>query len=166
MGLDKTQEVFIEQQYREMYLPLSVYARSALGSRASAEEAVQDTFRIACAKADAFMSSENPRGWLIITLKHVVYNMNRMRERLNRLIVESIPFDEKTMGATNDEVDPELLYVGAVSREDYQLLKRIVLDRCSILEAAEELGVSIETCKKRVQRARTQFRKQILKEKQ
>ncbi len=165
MGLDHAQNAFIEQQYREMYLPLSIYARSALGSRALAEEAVQDTFRIACAKVNDFISSGNPSGWLMVTLKHVIRNMNRTRARLSSLIVESIPLDEKTMGATTDEVDRGLLYAGSISREDYQLLKRVALDRYSMLEAAEELGISVEVCKKRVQRARAQFRKQIGDEK-
>lgn len=161
MSLDKMQEAFIEQQYREMYLPLSVYAHSALGSRALAEEAVQDTFRIACARADTFLSSENPKGWLILTLKRVIHNMNRMRARLNCLLVESSQLDENSLGAAADEVDPGLLYAGLIGKEDYKLLKRIVLDQYSMLEAAEELGISVEACKKRVQRAKMQFRKQL-----
>lgn len=45
------------------------------------------------------------------------------------------------------------------------MLKQVTLDRYSMLEAAEELGISVEVCKKRVQRARAQFRKQIVDEK-
>ena len=38
-----------------------------------AEEAVQETFRIACAKADRLAESENRQGWLINTLKNVLH---------------------------------------------------------------------------------------------
>lgn len=51
MGLKYEQAQRIEQLYRELYLPLCIYANSALQSRPLAEEAVQDTFRIACTKA-------------------------------------------------------------------------------------------------------------------
>lgn len=51
------------------------YAISALNDRSLAEEAVQDTYRIACAKADDFLSSPNPKGWLLNTLKYVIKNI-------------------------------------------------------------------------------------------
>ncbi len=54
MGLNNNQRRAIEELYNEMYYSLSAYARSALNDRSLAEEAVQDTFRIACAKADVF----------------------------------------------------------------------------------------------------------------
>ena len=62
MSLNQEEEEYIERLYREMYTRLCIYAMSALGSKALAEEAVQDTFRIACIKPDGLMSSKNPRG--------------------------------------------------------------------------------------------------------
>lgn len=41
-----------------------------------------------------------------------------------------------------------------VNDEDYKLLKEIVLERYTIRETAQELGISVEACKKRVQRAK------------
>ena len=38
----------IEQLYMQMYDMLTAYARSSLSEEALAEEAVQETFRIAC----------------------------------------------------------------------------------------------------------------------
>ena len=52
MSLNQEEEKYIEQLYREMYTRLCFYAKNALGSRTLAEEAVQDTFRIACIKPD------------------------------------------------------------------------------------------------------------------
>lgn len=52
----------IEQLYFEMYHKLFLYAQSALRDHCLAEEAVQETFRIACAKADRLAESENRQG--------------------------------------------------------------------------------------------------------
>ena len=87
MGLDDNQHRFIEEMYKEMYYSLSAFALSALNDRSLAEEAVQDTFRIACAKIDKFQFSANPKGWLYITLKYVIGNMIRSRARLNNMII-------------------------------------------------------------------------------
>ena len=54
MSLNQEEEEYIERLYREMYTRLCIYAMSALGSKALAEEVVQDTFRIACIKPDGF----------------------------------------------------------------------------------------------------------------
>ena len=45
--------------------------------------------------------------------------------------------------------------------EDFRLLKRIVLERYSYLEAAEELGISLEACRKRVQRIKQRLREKL-----
>ena len=55
----------------------------------------------------------------------------------------------------------DILFCDVSGSEDFQLLKRIALDRCTMLEIAEELGISVETCKKRVQRARKRLREKI-----
>ena len=86
MSLNQEEEEYIERLYREMYTRLCIYAMSALGSKALAEEVVQDTFRIACIKPDGLMSSKNPRGWLINTLKNVIRNRRRTEARLRRCL--------------------------------------------------------------------------------
>ena len=45
-----------------------------------------------------------------------------------------------------------------------QLLINIVIRKYSMLEAAEELGISVEACKKRVQRAKKRLQKIIEKD--
>ena len=42
MSLNQEEEEYIERLYREMYTRLCIYAMSALGSKALAEEVVQD----------------------------------------------------------------------------------------------------------------------------
>lgn len=163
MVVSKEQEIAIEQLYEEMLHPLLAYAQSTLNDRALAEEAVQDTFRIACAKVNDLLSSENPKGWLTKTLKNVINNINRTRARLNSLIIASFAFEERAMEAQLDEENLDVLYADLVDNEDYILLKRFVLTRCTILEMSEELGISLEACKKRIQRARQRLQEIIKK---
>lgn len=161
MGLNDNQRHDIEELYNKMYYSLSAYAQSALNDRSMAEEAVQDTFRIACAKAGDLLSSPNPRGWLLNTLKYVIKNMVRSRAYLNSLIVASLDFDESIISGDTDVPDIDFLYSDLTDNEDYQLLKKIALDKYSMLEAAQELGISVEACKKRVQRAKKKLKKRF-----
>ena len=47
---------------------------------------------------------------------------------------------------------------------NFQLLVNIVVRRYTMLEAAEELGITVEACKKRVQRAKKKLQKIIEKD--
>jgi RNA polymerase sigma-70 factor (ECF subfamily) len=158
MGLDDNQQMFIKELYKEMYYSLSAYALSALNDRSLAEEAVQDTFRIACAKVDNFQSSSNPKGWLFNTLKYVIKNMIRSRARLNNMIISSFDFDENIDVKNSDTSNIDLLYSDIVDSPEYKLLKKIALDKYTMLETAQELEISVEACKKRVQRAKKKLK--------
>lgn len=159
MGLSREQDRQIEQLYNEMYHPLLAYACSVLDNSSLAEEAVQDAFRIACAKANDLYKSENPKGWLTKTLQYVIRNMIRSRARLNNLVIQSLVFEDTFMVAGRDESDTDMIYSDLLGSEDYMLLKRIVVYKYTMLEAAQELGISVEACKKRVQRTRKKLKK-------
>lgn len=161
MGLNQEEEKFIEQLYREMYTRLYFYAKNAQGNKMLAEEAVQDTFRIACIKPESLMSSKNPRGWLINTLKNVMRNRQRTEARLNNLLLAAMSAYEPQAKATVDTVEFHAAYSDVLGGDDFQLLINIVIRRYSMLEAAEELGISVEACKKRVQRAKKRLQKII-----
>lgn len=158
VGLDENQDRELEKLYREMFHSCFIYAVNALGDESLAEEAVQDTFRIACERADRLFSSQNPKGWLIETLKNVIRNMRRTRAQISRAIADMVSAGEISYAASDGE-NLQLLYSGIVSDGDFALLKRISVDGYSMLEAAEELGINLEACKKRVQRAKRKFKK-------
>jgi RNA polymerase sigma-70 factor (ECF subfamily) len=158
---NNNQDLFIENLYREMFTQLNIYAQSALRDRSLGEEAVQDTFRIACIKIDELIASSNPKGWLMNTLKNVISNIRRSRARLLRMLYTASEMNEASFGSTHDDIDPEIMYGGIISTEEFNLLKKIVLERYSMLEAAEELGISVEACKKRLQRAKDKFKKKL-----
>lgn len=167
MGLDSQQYKQykqIEQLYEETYMPLCAYAMSALNDRRLAEEAVQDAFRIACAKADDLLSSSNQKGWLTNTLKNVIRNIRRSRSRLNKMMVTALSVDEMAIVSPNVDMEFEIIYSDLLGEEEFALLKMIVLNRSTLLETSQKLGISVEACKKRVQRAKKKLKKLLEKE--
>lgn len=137
---------------------MSIYAKNVVGNKWLAEEAVQEAFRIACSRPDAVMSSENPNGWMIITLKNVIRNIERSTANQNKLVAKIISrsnIDDRT----DNYVDSE--YANLISDPDFILLKRIVYKQYSMLEAATKLGISVEACRKRVQRAKSKMQRKL-----
>ena len=151
----------ITKLYQEMYGRMVAYAFIVLGDQNLAEEVVQDTFCIFCTKANVTLQHENPQGWLMRTLQNVIRNMQRRRAAMNRLIMRSLQVEDLDELLVYDEEDVDLLYEDLAARRDFQLLKRVVLDGCTMLEAAEEYGITVEACKKRIQRIRTYLRKKL-----
>ena len=154
-------EKMIQQYYLEMYPKMLKYAQCILSEPSLAEEAVQESFRIACEKPESVCGSPNPSGWLMLTLKNVIRISQRNRSRLNRLVVASLDQEDFIVQASATDEHLDLEYSELLSAEDYRLLKLVALERCSMLEAAQEFGISVEACKKRVQRARKKLQKKL-----
>ena len=76
---------------------------------------------------------------------------------------ESTYYDymEDVLQESREDANVDLLYGDLLPEEDFRLLKRIVLERYSYLEAAEELGISLEACRKRVQRIKQRLREKL-----
>lgn len=161
MSLSESEYQFLEQLYRAYYHQLFLYAKAAVKNPHLAEEAVQDTFHIACSKIRELQRSENSAGWLVQTLKNVLKNMERTRSSLYTSLHTTVPYNDAVLGTQQDEIDVALLYGGILTEEEFHLLKRIALDRYSFLEAAEELHISVEACRKRFQRIRKKMRKNL-----
>lgn len=68
---------------------------------------------------------------------------------------------EALAGSTDVEIPLELQLAGLASDEDLHLLCRVAVDGCSVAAAADELGIGIEACKKRLQRVRARLKKQM-----
>lgn len=165
MAMDEKQRKIIAEFYNEKYKGLLAYAKQSLGDVDLASEAINETFEIACKKPEKLINSENPYGWLTNTLKNVINNMKRKRNRWNLLFINTYHLDENLLVShESQEMDTiDLYYSELLSLDDYNLIKRIVLDRVSIPEAAREFGISTEACKKRIQRAKKKL-KRILEE--
>ena len=141
-----------------MYDMLITYARCSFEEESLAEEAVQETFQIACQKPDKLCESINPKGWLVNTLKFTIRNMKRSRESarqiLSSYLIESIAFSE-------DKLSLQLMYENVSHTEEFKLIKEMAIDGRSHLEMANARGISVSACKKRVQRAKETLQKKI-----
>lgn len=85
-------------------------------------------------------------------LKNVIRNIKRSRALVYKNIFCSVECREDLFGSVMEEYNPEILYEGLISAEDFHLIKIILLDKYSMKEAAQEQGISVEACKKRVTR--------------
>ena len=151
----------IERLYLQLYPLLFEYARSSLSSDSLAEEAVQETFRIACQKPEAMINSPNPEGWIMNTLKNVLKNTIRNQNISRRILLDYFASNINDITVTNDRVGLEILYEDVADLEEFKMVKAMALEGKSYLEMSQELGISMAACRKRMQRARETLRKKI-----
>lgn len=150
----------IEEFYLEMYDRLFIYARSALDNESLAEEAIQETFRIVCMKPEDLLSSPNPKGWIVNTLKYTIQNMKRSRDKLNVLLTQYLAANS-SVAFSEDRISLEVTYENVARSEEFSLIKEMAVDGRSHLEMAQSRGISVAACKKRVQRAKEFLRRKI-----
>lgn len=151
----------IEALYLEMYDLLMAYARSSLNNEPLSEESVQETFRIACMKPEDLLSSPNPKGWLINTLKNTIRNTERIRANASKLLVAYAATQGYESAFSEDKVSLEVAYENVAHSEEFKLIKEMAIDGKSHLEMAQTRGISVDACKKRVQRAKAFLRQKI-----
>ena len=150
----------ITEKYTELYTMLLTYAVYKLKNESLAEEAVQETFRIACQKADAFYDSKNRNGWLVNTLKNVISNTQRNQFRAHTYSIDLV-VPQEDFSQITDNIDLDVLYRDIALSDEYILIKEFVLEQKSMGELAEERNISVAACKKRVQRAKQALRKYL-----
>ena len=154
------QRTRIEEFYLEMYDRLFIYARSALDNESLAEEAIQETFRIVCMKPEDLLSSPNPKGWIVNTLKYTIQNMKRSRDKANVLLTQYLAANS-SVAFSEDRISLEVTYENVARSEEFSLIKEMAVDGRSHLEMAQSRGISVAACKKRVQRAKEFLRRKI-----
>lgn len=165
MAITEEQGRYIEQMFKGMQKMLHSYAVSVLQDDFQAEEMVQETFCVVCQKPEDMLASPNPSGWVMRTLKNELKNMERRNATLRKYFVASEDADMEWMRDSLRQVDDhvDLMYADLIRKEDYYLLKQVILEKRTLLNMAEELGISVEACKKRFQRAEENFRQEIAK---
>lgn len=158
--MDQRMDEQISALYTEMFDYMFSYALPALGSPGLAEEAVQETFVIACQKPDKLLNSPNPKGWLVLTLKNVVHNQLRSRARLSYYIMKYA--ENRALVFNNEEAACDdytaIEYSDIVSPKDFAMLRMYVFDKCSMLEISKKYGISVDATNKRIQRARSKLK--------
>lgn len=144
----------IEMLYLEMRDKLMFIALKNEESESLAEEAVQETFRIACQEAEKCCNSPNPQGWLVNTLYNVICNAKRKRANAKRLIEEYLALQIRESYVSEDRLNVEILYQNVAGLEEFKLLSEMAVEGMSHKEMARRRNISVSACKKRVQRAR------------
>ena len=151
--------------YIQSYDMLFAYAVTLLGNAATAEEAVQETFRIACMKPEALIQSDNPMGWLVNTVKYSVRNIKRTQVRRRIGAMLSLDKVEDCLAAPEAEAEYAVVeFEDLMTDEEYRVMKWHVLLNVPIKDIAKSMNISEEACKKRIQRTKKRVRK-ILSEK-
>ena len=161
MELTSEQRKRIEEFYLEMYDLLFIYARNAFDNESLAEEAIQETFRIVCMKPNDLLSSPNPKGWIINTLKHTIQNMKRSRDKASALLMQYLSAHSNHVTFSEDRISLEVTYENVAGSEEFLLIKEMAVEGKSHLEMAKSRGISVDACKKRVQRAKEFLRRKI-----
>lgn len=151
----------IEELYLEMFEKMMAYARSSLENEAIAEEAVQEAFRVACQKPEQLCQSVNPQGWLVQTLKYTICNIKSNQATAKRIVEKYLTARYKDFSVSEDSIDLHVLYENVADTEAFKLLVEMSIDGRSHLEMAESRGISVDACKKRVQRAKETLQKKI-----
>lgn len=159
--MNREQRKIIEELYQEMYDKLMVYACVNLDSESLAEEAVQETFHIACQKPESICDSINPQGWLVNTLKNTVRNMKRSRANAKRILETYMMTQLRELSITEDRIDLKVLYENVADLEEFKLLSEMAIEGRSHEEMARSRNISISACKKRVQRAKESLQRKI-----
>lgn len=151
----------IEELYLELFDKMLVYACCSLDNEALAEEAVQETFRIACQKPEQLCGSVNPQGWLIQALKYTICNIKGNQMTARKIVEKYLKLQDKDISISKDSIDLHVLYENVADTEEFRILVEMAIEGRSHLEMAESRGITVEACKKRVQRAKETLRRRI-----
>ena len=159
--MNAEQSRMIEELYLEMFEKMKIYAGCSLDNEALAEEAVQETFRIACQKPEQLCECVNPRGWLVQTLKYTICNIQSNRATAKRIVEKYLMTQIKDLSSSEDKLELSILYENVADTEEFKLLAEMAIEGRSHLEMAESRGITVDACKKRVQRAKETLRKKM-----
>lgn len=151
----------IDRLYLQMYPMLFEYARSSLQNDDLAEEAVQETFIVACQKPESLCSSASPEGWLVKVMRNILFNTIRTRMTEERIFLDYIAATIREVTIVPDQIGLELIYDNLSDLDEFKLLKERVLEGRSYLEMSQERGISIAACRKRLERAKRTLRKKM-----
>lgn len=174
MGDQSNEEQFFIHFYEKQFPQMWNYALSILGNPDITDEAVQDAFVEALLKIDYLMTMEKPEWWLRKTVRNKAHHLLRDKAReLRRLVyldvedVADIPGTdelEKVDERESDNVAGLKRQISkALTQEDLQLLILFLRMNTTYERLAQESGLSITACQKRIQRIRKRLKKYFSK---
>lgn len=159
------QNAFIEKIYNEFFTQLWIYAKAALSDPEQAQEVVQDTFHEAVRHIDVLMAHDNPKGWLMNTLKKKIMHARRSTNHyiLHFISLDSdLEFTDPILSAEDfapSNVQDTLTEIQrALSEDEWDLLRKITLEKQPYKNVAEELAITVWACQKRIERIRKKLK--------
>lgn len=162
--MTQEQDDRITKLYVDMHAKLTDYAQVSMRNHALAEEAVQDTFVIACANPEKLLSSPNPEGWLMKTLHNTMRNNARTQANGRKLVEKYLLAQAKEFSFSEDRVDLKILYDNVAEMEEFRLITEMAVQGMTHQEMAKKRGITISACKKRMERAKKLLQKKIGKD--
>ena len=81
------QDQFIGQLYQQYFDDLILYAIASLKNESRAQDIVQDAFHEAILRADVLMQHDNPKGWLMLTVKHKIREYQRELQKYMKYFI-------------------------------------------------------------------------------
>ena len=142
------QSAFLTEYYLEKRKFLLEYAESSLHNFALSEEAVQQTFEIACHKIDDFYNHPNPGGWLTKVLSFVICNIQSRQHTEQRYVIPLDEYRPDLVAAPERPVSLRTTYGPLVDTPQFQLLYEAEVLGRSLKEIAGNLHISEDACKK------------------
>ena len=155
------QDQFFTKIYKERRKPLLMYAESALGNHAMAEDAVQLAFEIGWRKIEDFQNCPKPEGWIFKSLEFVVSNMKSRLRTERRVIAIVDEYRPDLVAAPADPLPLRVHFGDLVDTPQFQIIYEMEFYGRTLAEIAKDLGISEAACKKRAERARKDLQKKL-----
>ena len=162
-GMKPEEKELIDRLYFEMYDSLVGYANSYLNDQHRAEELTQEVFVSAVRKPEALMNCPNPKGWLYKTLVHMLQNNSRTTAHQMKLIADYLSVNGAEIAISIDQPDLKLKYGKLAETEEFKLVYDMAVLGKTHEEMAAERNISVNTCKKRAERAKKFLRRKLSK---
>ena len=93
--------------------------------------------------------------WLVGILQNLIRHSLRSARYAEHLQTQ---LEQAYVGTYTDELKLAILYDGCMSKEELDLLIRYYVEERTSKELASDLGISSNVCRKRIRRARNEFR--------
>lgn len=162
---------FFDSFYRRQFSKMWTYAVSLIGKGDLAEEIVQDAFLTALVQIDDLMKKERPDFWLRKVVRNKALHVQREQARYTWRLISLEPEQIIDGSAAKQLAEVESsdrvsqirrTLVETLDAQEIHLLKRIAMDGVTYKKAAEEAGMTIGACQKKIQRIRKKLKKKIL----
>ena len=172
MGDNKgmSQNDFFDALYSKQFSKMWTYAFALISNDELAKEIVQDAFVEALLHIDQLIVSEHPEFWLQKTVKNKVLHVRREQARYTWRLTslsegQIVDYHAEKQLREAEEADSlsqlRRTIAEKLTSQEVRLLKRIAMEGATYKTVAEELGISIGACQKKIQRIRKKLRKYV-----